>query len=259
MQLSALIPVVVAVFIFMNVFFILSLITKRTHIVDVAWGLGFIVITLLTLSLYGVRSQASLLISTLVLVWGVRLASHLAMRNRGKNEDFRYAEWKKGWGKLWVIQSYLKVFILQGAVMILVALPIIFTNSAPVPTNPIPVFTRVGALMWLVGFYFEAIGDWQLMKFKSKPQNNGKVMDQGLWRYTRHPNYFGEAMMWWGIYVIALTNIAAWYTFIGPLFITFSLLKISGVTLLEKKYKGNPEYQAYQKKTSSFVPWWPQN
>ncbi len=137
--------------------------------------------------------------------------------------------------------------------MLLVSFPVIYTNSYSVGAHG--VFDRMGTLLWIVGFYFETVGDSQLMKFKSKSSNKGKIMTSGLWKYTRHPNYFGESAMWWGIYIITLSNLNAWWTIVGPLFITYSLLKVSGVTLLEKKYFGNKEYLQYQKNTSAFIPW----
>lgn len=237
------------------IFFALSLIFNRTHIADVAWGLGFIVITITTLILHRQGAAGQLLVSLLVILWGLRLTVHIYLRNKGKEEDFRYAQWKKDWGKNWKLQSYLRVFLLQGLLMILVSLPVIGVNTFG--TGPIPEFIRIGSLLWCIGFFFEAVGDWQLTQFKSNPRNKGKVLSTGLWKYTRHPNYFGEATMWWAVFLIATSNLFLFWTFIGPLFITFSLLKVSGVTLLEKKYKGNEEYQDYQRRTSAFLPWWP--
>lgn len=253
--LQTLLVLLGVIFVYTLLFFVLSLLFGKTHIADVAWGLGFIVVAITTLILHRQGAAGQLLVSILVFFWGARLTFYIYLRNRGKTEDFRYAKWKEEWGKQWKLQSYLRVFLLQGLLMILVALPVIGVNTFGV--GPIPELVRVGVLVWLVGFFFEVIGDWQLMDFKNDPKNHGKILDSGLWKYTRHPNYFGEASMWWGIYLIALSNLALWWTFIGPLFITFSLLKVSGVSLLEQKYKGNKEYQDYQKRTSAFIPWWP--
>ncbi len=256
MFLHSLLICSVVVFIFVSIYYLISLVTHKNSVADIAWGMGFPLIAYTCLVINGLGSPTQLLVSLLVLLWGVRLSTHIYSRNRGKGEDFRYAEWKKQWGKQWKLKSYLQVFLLQGILMLLVAFPVIFTNTYSAST--LSVFVRMGTLLWIIGFYFEALGDWQLMRFKNIPLNKGKVMKTGLWKYTRHPNYFGEACMWWGIYVITLSNLSGWWTFVGPLFITFSLLKVSGVTLLEKKYNGNREYQEYQKSTSSFIPWFPQ-
>ncbi len=255
MLLQTLLLSSIVVFALVTTGFILAVKLKNNGIADVLWGIGFIVITYTTLFVNGIYSIRQLVVTVLVLFWGVRLAAHIFMRNKGKKEDFRYAAWRAQWGKAWVIKSYLYVFLLQGFFMLLVALPVLFTNTYPGPT--IGLLDRIGVVMWLIGFYFEAVGDWQLMQFKKKASNKGQIMNKGLWKYTRHPNYFGESLMWWGIYVIALSNMSAWWTFIGPLFITFSLLKVSGVTMLERKYKGDKAYREYQKTTSAFFPWFP--
>lgn len=245
------------VFIFVTSFFFLALSLKNNSVADIAWGLGFPLIAYVTLFANGMSSPRQLLITLLVLLWGIRLSSHIFLRNKGKKEDFRYMEWRKQWGEHWKIKSYLYVFLLQGFLMLLVAFPVIFTNTYDGPS--LGLFDRTGVLLWIIGFYFETVGDWQLMQFRRKTTNKGKVLQTGLWKYTRHPNYFGESLMWWGIYIITLSNLNAWWTLIGPLFITYSLLKVSGVTLLEKKYEGNKEYKEYQKNTSAFIPWFPRH
>lgn len=257
MFLSTIVFCALSVLLLITIFFILAIIFKNNSIADIAWGLGFIVIALVSLGVNGLHSPRQIIITLLVLLWGTRLALHIFLRNKGKEEDFRYKKWRQDWGKLWIVKSYLYVFLLQGALMLLVSLPVSATNAFIPSTPELTVLDQIGVCIWLIGFYFEAVGDIQLMQFKRNKNNMGKILKTGLWRYTRHPNYFGEAMMWWGIYGIALSNPNLWWTFIGPLFITFSLLKVSGVSLLEKKYKGNKEYREYQKNTSSFIPWFP--
>jgi steroid 5-alpha reductase family enzyme len=246
----------VAVFIYMNAMFILALRLKDNSIVDIGWGLGFIIIACVGLLLHG-QGTIQWLTFALVVLWGVRLASYIFIRNTGKGEDFRYAAWRKEWGSSVFWRSYLQVFMLQGMFMLVIASPlhVVFgTEGGQLGWN-----VGVGVLLWCVGFYFEAVGDSQMMEFKRNPANQGKIMRTGLWRYTRHPNYFGEAVLWWGIGLMAASGTAWYVAFIGPAVITFLLLRVSGVTMLEKKYDGNPKYAEYVRQTSTFVPWPPKH
>jgi steroid 5-alpha reductase family enzyme len=244
-----------AVFFYMTTVFAIALLRKDNSIVDIAWGAGFIMVALLTFFLAGGFEARHVLISGLVLVWGIRLALHIYFRNRGRGEDFRYAKWRREWGKWVVPRSFFQIFMLQGVFLILIALPIILVNgSSEAGLMPLD---AAGAVLWLVGFFFEAVGDSQLSRFKKNPENRGKIMMGGLWKYTRHPNYFGEAAMWWGIFLIALSVRNGWAAVISPLTITFLLLKVSGVAMLEKKYAGNSEFAGYARRTSAFLPWFP--
>jgi len=244
----------VAVFIFMNAMFMLAFRLKDNSIVDIGWGLGFIIIACVGLLRHG-QGMLHVLTFSLVALWGVRLASYIFIRNRGKGEDFRYAAWRREWGSSVVWRSYLQVFMLQGMFMLVIASPlhVLFsTDGVQLGWN-----VWVGVLLWCIGFYFEAVGDAQMMAFKRDPSNKGKIMRTGLWRYTRHPNYFGEAVLWWGIGLVAASG-PLWYAaLVGPAVLTFLLLRVSGVTMLEKKYDGNPKYADYVRQTSTFVPWWP--
>ncbi len=246
---------VASVFVYMNLMFGLAMLLKRNDIVDVAWGVGFIVISVMLLLLVPDYHWRRLLVSGLVALWGMRLAIYLYLRNKGKQEDFRYAKWRRDWGKQWVIRSYLQVFILQGFFMLLIAYPLFMFGG--LGKHGIGIADVAGLLLWVLGFIFETVGDYQMIVFKQKPTNKGKVMNFGLWKYTRHPNYFGESVMWWGIFLIALSGDWGWIAVLSPVVITTLLLKVSGVPLLEKKYTDNPEYQAYIKRTSSFIPWFP--
>ena len=223
----------------MTIWYGLSIVKKRNDIADTAWGLGFILVTIYNLLF---NPSFKLLISLiLVSIWGLRLAIHIYNRNKNKKEDYRYKQWKNN--------AYLKVFITQGFFMWLICWPIIFSQQNLNWLNILGIF------IWIVGFYFEATADKQLKEFINNPNNKGKIMQSGLWANSRHPNYFGEVTMWWGIWLINLNP--NWWTIIGPLTITFLILKVSGVPLLEKKYEGNPEFEKYKKKVSVFIPWWP--
>jgi len=244
-----------AVFLYMTIVFLFALRKKNNSIVDIAWGLGFIGVAVLTFFLKEGWTMRHVLLSGLVLIWGMRLAIHIAIRNRGRGEDFRYAKWRKEWGRWFVLRSYFQVFMLQGVLLFFISLPIVFVNFSGGPDLSLLDFLGVG--VWGVGFIFEAVGDYQLKLFKKKPENKGKIITTGLWKYTRHPNYFGEAAMWWGLFLISLSVENGWTTIISPLLITFLLLRVSGVAMLEKKYAGNAEFEAYAKRTNAFFPWFP--
>jgi steroid 5-alpha reductase family enzyme len=238
------------VFAYMTCWFIISLIKKRNDVADIAWGLGFIMVAWISFFLSG-YSFTALIVNILITIWGSRLALHIYFRNKNKPEDTRYMEWRKTW-KNFYIRSFLQVFMLQGLFLYLISLPVIFINHL-VSTN-FGIIEFVGLLVWGVGFYFESTGDRQLKEFISNPQNKGKLMDKGLWRYSRHPNYFGEVTQWWGIFIIALSIPNSIFTIIGPLTITTLILFVSGVPLLEKKYEGRPDFEEYKKRTSIFIP-----
>ena len=236
----------------MSVWFVVSLIIKRNDVADVAWGLGFVVASIAGIFQTQNRSSAAILVTVLVLIWGLRLSWHIGSRNIKKSEDYRYKAWRDSWGKWFIVRSYLQIFIFQGLLILTVVTPvlIIATYSAG-RLEPLAI---IGTLLWIFGFLFEAIGDKQLQKFLSDPQNKGKVMDRGLWQYTRHPNYFGELTQWWAIGIIALTCSYGWLGLLGPAVITILIVKVSGVPLLEAKYATKPEYQAYKQRTSMLIP-----
>lgn len=245
----------ICVFLYMSSIFMLAWIKKDNSIVDIAWGIGFILVAILTFILQTVFVNRHVLITALILIWGTRLAAHIAIRNRGRGEDFRYSQWRKDWGKWFLIRSFFQIYMLQGFLLLITAYPVMLINHSR--ETGIVFLDILGLIIWLVGFFFEAIGDYQLLTFKRKAENKGKIMTQGLWRYTRHPNYFGETVMWWGIFLIGLSLKSGWTAIVSPLLITFLLLKVSGVTMLEKKYVGNKEFEEYAKRTSAFFPWFP--
>lgn len=232
---------------------IVSVIVKNASIVDIVWGLGFVIVSwVLVLSIDGDRGRQFVL-AILVSIWGLRLAGYLFKRNHGKGEDWRYVAMRKQWGSKFPFVSLVTVFGLQGVIMWLVSLPVQIGNGDDSPgVGPVAV---MGIMVWLVGIAFEAVGDAQLARFKANPDNTGKVMDQGLWSLTRHPNYFGDSMVWWGIAIVAAEAGVGAFGFIGASVMTFLLVRVSGVALLEKSLrKRKPEYEDYVRRTSSFFP-----
>lgn len=246
---------VVILFVYMSLWFVVSLIKKRNDVADVAWGLGFVLMTWASFLLSDDLGVRGLLVSILVSVWGIRLAWHIHSRNKGKAEDYRYLEWRKTWGKWFYLRSYFQVYLLQGTFLFLIVLPILLTNKSV--GAGLGLLDALGVLVWLIGFYFEVVGDAQLARFIKNPQNKGHLMRSGLWAYTRHPNYFGEVMQWWGLWLIALSVPYGWFGIVGPLTITFLILKVSGVPMLEKKMAENPEFKEYKRTVSVFIPMLP--
>ncbi len=236
----------------MSLWFILSILKKRNDIADVAWGLGFILMTWVSFFLSDESGLRGIIVGLLVSIWGLRLAWHIYFRNKGKTEDYRYLAWRKEWGKWFYFRSYFQVYILQGLFLFLIILPVLIINKNI--GHAIGILGVVGILIWLVGFLFESIGDAQLSRFIKNPENKGKLMQSGLWSYTRHPNYFGEVLGWWGIWLISLSVPYGWLSIIGPITITFLILKVSGIPLLEKKMEENPDFAEYKKRVSVFIP-----
>ncbi|MDO3379786.1 DUF1295 domain-containing protein [Geoalkalibacter halelectricus] len=242
--------------IFMSAVFVLAMRLKNNSIVDIAYGLAFVLVGWITFAVYGDAHPRQLLILALVTLWGLRLAGHIFLRKQGEQgEDFRYRQWRQEWGKTIVWRSFLQIFMLQGAVVFVVALPILLIMQQPGPA--LGLLDVLGVLIWLIGFAFEAIGDWQLLRFKRNSARRGHIIQQGLWRYTRHPNYFGEATLWWGMLLIALTAPWGAIAILSPLLINFLLLKVSGIPMLEAKYRNHPEFEAYKQRTNGFFPWFP--
>lgn len=240
---------------------LLSIPLRNVSIIDIGWGIGFVLVAWIV--------SWNDLLMLMVTAWGIRLAYYLAVRNLGKPEDYRYAAMRQKHGPSFVWSSLFRVFALQGVIMWIVALPIIARATGVSGGRPHVVATRsdwiflgvtiaTGLLLWVVGMIFEAVSDWQLWEFKSKSWNKGKVMDSGLWKYTRHPNYFGEFLIWWGHWLVSLAMTdptKTWWTIISPALMTFLLLKVSGVALLEKAMKKrSPEYESYIQRTSPFFP-----
>ncbi len=234
-----------------------SLRNDNVTLVDSLWGLGFAMIAWVALWLSEGFAGRAWLITALVTAWAFRLSIYLTVRNWGKGEDPRYAAWRSKAGKAFRLQSLLKVFLLQALFMWVISLAMQTGQVSPAPARW-TIFDTVGLAIWLTGFIFETVGDAQLKHFKADPANRGKVMDRGLWRYTRHPNYFGEMLVWWGIYTITLAVPHGWWTIISPLAITIVLLKMTGIPLTEQTIiEKRPEYKTYIRRTSALIPWFP--
>ena len=231
--------------------YILALIKKRNDIADIAWGFTFILLSWSSFYLSNFNLY-SLLVNLLITIWGARLSFHIYLRNKNKDEDFRYKKWREEW-KYFYLRTFLQVFLLQGLLAFLVVSPAIFLNinNQNITFN----YLILGIIIWITGFIFESVSDLQLKKFISKEENKGKIMQTGLWKYSRHPNYFGEVLMWWGIFIITLYDISNIYLIFSPLLITYLIVYVSGIPMLEKKYENNVEYENYKKITSKFIPW----
>lgn len=245
----------IVIMIMMTLLWIVSIIIKNVSIVDLFWGFGFVVAS----TVYFLNSPGNetrkIIVLALSAIWGLRLSSYLAWRNIGKGEDYRYQQFRKDYGekRYWWI-SFFQTFLLQGVLMWLISAPLLAAQYYGAEKE-IEIIDLLALLIWFIGFLFEAGGDFQLATFKSNPSNKGKVLNTGFWKYTRHPNYFGDSAVWWGF---GLFSIAAgsWLAVLGSVLMTLLIIKVSGVALLEKSLKNNkPEYQEYIRKTSAFIPW----
>lgn len=238
----------------LSLLWLVSLRMRDSSIVDIFWGLGFVVVAWLGFVWAPGAPPRKLLVAALVTVWGVRLAAYLAWRNlgSGKGEDPRYQAMRRRHGDRWPLRSLFIVFWLQGALIWIVSLPLQAAQGATGPAE-LGGLDFAGAGVAVLGILFESVGDWQLAAFKRRPESRGKVMAEGLWRYTRHPNYFGDFLVWWGFFLIA-ASVGAYWTALGPALMSVLLLRVSGVTLLEKSLSKRPGYDEYIRRTSSFFP-----
>lgn len=232
--------------------FLVALLRRRYDVADVAWGLGFIVASVTAMAATGTATARSVLIVVLVNAWGVRLAVHIGIRNAGKGEDPRYRKWREEWGEHAALRAFLQIFLLQQYLVLAVLAPVTYVIVRG--GGPFTVLDAVGLCIWGAGFVFEALGDYQLLRFKRDPANKGRIMTSGLWKYSRHPNYFGEVTLWWGVFLIALSVPGAWMTGIGPATITVLILGVSGIPMLEARYEGNAAFAEYRRRTSAFFP-----
>jgi steroid 5-alpha reductase family enzyme len=241
---------------------LLSVRLRDASIVDIFWGPAFAIAAWLALLAgpgAGGATRGGWLLTGLVTVWALRLGAYLAWRNIGAGEDYRYRAMRKRWGDRFPLISLGMVFGLQGGLVVLVSMPLTSALAAP-QADANAWLLWPGVALWTVGLFFEAVGDLQLARFKAEPANAGKVMDRGLWRYTRHPNYFGDFCVWWGLFAVACGVGAPWWTVVGPLVMSWLLLKVSGVALLEGALKKRrPGYEAYVARTSAFFPWPPRS
>lgn len=235
----------------MTLTWLVSLARSDASVVDISWGLGFFLIGWAIYLRLAEGQLWSTILLAMVTVWGLRLSIHIARRNLGHGEDYRYKKIREKSPQTFGRDSLFKVFYFQGLLMTVVSLPLQWGISRPPIAGVLPI---LGLALYLVGLFFESVGDWQLAKFKADPANKDRVMDQGLWRYTRHPNYFGDFCVWWGIYLVALAA-GHWWTIVGPLVMTGLLMKYSGAGLLEKTIgRRRPGYDEYVARTNGFFP-----
>lgn len=240
----------VASFIYISLWFLLALRAKRIDVIDSAWGLGFVYVALMSLIMQPSAGAVQLVTAIFVTMWGFRLFTHITARNIRKSEDSRYAAYRSKWGSSFKRKAYTNIYLVQGLLVVLVSTPIIAIMNVPEATfNPVVI---TGFIVWAAGLLFEVVADRQLQQFLEH-RKQGQIMRSGLWKYSRHPNYFGEITCWWGAGVVAL-GVGAWWGFFGAIVITYLIVKVSGLPPLEKHYANNAEYQRYKKKTSALVP-----
>ena len=240
----------IIVFVYFLLFFIVATIIKNNSIVDIGWGLGFVVVSWILFFINYDLTITKILVNIMVSLWGLRLFYYILQRNIFEKEDFRYANWRKSWGKWVVPRAFLQVFMLQGLLQFLIGSVLFYININTISFHYI---SLLGVLIWILGYYFEVIGDKELKEHIKNPQMKGKLLKTGLWRLTRHPNYFGEATMWWGIFLFGFINGVPWYFVVSPLIIT-AVLRFISTPLLEEKMKNYDEWEEYAQETNMLLP-----
>lgn len=245
------------VFILVTLLWLISILIQNVSIIDLFWGVGFVIVNAFYFYNSGDFFTRKILVLVLVSLWGLRLSIYLSWRNIGKGEDYRYKEFRKNYGaeRYWWF-SYFQVFLLQGGLIMFVSLPLLAIHSRTF-SEGLNWLDYLGVIIFIIGFVFEAGGDFQLAKFKNDPNNKGKVLNTGFWKYTRHPNYFGDSAVWWSLGIFSIASGSYWPA-IGSVAMTLIIIKVSGVVLLEKSLNNTkPKYREYIEKTSSFLPWIP--
>jgi steroid 5-alpha reductase family enzyme len=250
---TVLLTAALAIVVLMICTWIASIVVKNASIVDIIWGFGFVVVAwVVRLTVDDGNETRGWLLVAMTSLWGLRLTAYLFLRNHGKGEDFRYRAMRRKHGSAFAIKSLYTVFAFQGLMMWIVSLPVQAGQADRTPD--LGWLAWIGCAVWLIGLFFEAVGDAQLAAFKRDPGSQGVVMDRGLWRYTRHPNYFGDACVWWGIGMVGAET-GHWWVLVGPVLMTVLLRRVSGVTLLEKSLvKRRTGYDEYVARTSPFLP-----
>ncbi len=250
----------ITAFAYFNILFFVALILKDNSILDIAWGPSFIVTSWVMLAVNAAAGPEGTaigarqyLVAGLVTVWGLRLGMRIFRRNRGRGEDPRYVKFREEWGKYFALRSYFQLFLFQGVILMLNIAPVLLIMAGI--RGGLAWSDWLGLAVWVFGFVFESLGDHQLDAFLKVPENRGTIIDRGLWRYTRHPNYFGESTMWWGIFVIAVNQAWGWVGVIGPAVITGMLLFVSGIPMTERLMEKTPGWEEYKRRTSAFIPW----
>jgi steroid 5-alpha reductase family enzyme len=270
MILPGLVLTLIVIFIHFTIYFFRAVKQNNFGIIDIGWGQGFVFVVWLLMIyrvfILGANANAiGYLTLILTSIWGLRLSSHIGQRNHGKPEDKRYVAMRAKIKPPYVLlKSYVNIFLLQALFMLIIALVLVFNvmSGFANPVNPVMLIPiMLGVVVWLGGYFFQSVGDRQLAIFVANPDNKGKLMTQGLWAYTRHPNYFGEVLMWWGIAILGFANgfgvAIALIGLISPLVVTWLLRYVSGVPLLEKHMKTKPGFSDYEKTTNIFFPWFP--
>jgi steroid 5-alpha reductase family enzyme len=240
----------------MSVWFAVAKAFKKISVVDVAWGGGFVLIAWLVAT--NNPSARSLLIAVLITIWGIRIVNHLGRRVfKSKGDDERYVELSKKWGHNKWMRAYFSIFMLQGLLALAICLPVLIATNEQ--NENLGILSVLGSAIWAFGFLIEAHADKQLRQFVGDPANKGKVMDQGLWKLSRHPNYFGELTQWWGIAIIALQVQYGWVGLFGPLVLSILIIFVSGIPPIERKKKSDPAYADYMRRTSPLILWPPKS
>jgi steroid 5-alpha reductase family enzyme len=242
--------IIISVLIFVHIFFLIALIRKNFAVIDIGWGLGIILVSLVAY-LHQTPSFRNALLLLMVSIWGLRLALYIFSRSRGKGEDPRYTKFREAWRPHSNLQAYLKVFIFQGFLMMIVSLPV--SSGMASGFKEISFINWIGVFIWIVGFSLEVWSDQYLNDWKADPSNKGKICTTGPWRFCRFPNYFGEVLLWYGIYLASFSLQNSW-SIIGVFAINFLILKVTGVPLLEEKYLKREDYREYSTRVPKFIP-----
>ncbi|MCB0621071.1 MAG: DUF1295 domain-containing protein [Saprospiraceae bacterium] len=242
---------------YMLLWWVIAMVVKDNGLADVAWGLGFVLIA--WWEVFRVASDLVFVLAILVSCWGLRLSAYIALRNRRKGkEDWRYAAWREQWGKQAWWRSLAQVFLLQGLLLWLISAPLLVAAWCPACPLETGWWTFpavwIGFLLWLWGWIWESVADWQLYRFKSRSGVQGRIYTGGLWKYSRHPNYFGELLCWWGIWICSLPAGGWWVSLLSPLLISWLLLRVSGVPMLESRYETDETYRRYRQSTPAVFP-----
>ena len=243
--------VLVLLFVYATGWFVFSVYEKRNDVADIAWGLGFCAVCVYLFSTQP-HQIISIVLYVLVTAWGLRLSLHIYLRSRNKPEDFRYQQWREAWGKTFYWRSYLQVYLLQAFFLFVICSPVVLASVSS--ATDWSWFTSIGIGIWSLGFFFQTVADYQLSVFVRQRKDKSEIIQSGLWKYSRHPNYFGEILMWWGIFIIILPLKYGVFFIISPLTLSVLLIFVSGVPMLEKKYEGNAAFQAYKKRTPALLP-----
>lgn len=248
-----LIRISLGLLVFFHLFYFWALIKKDYSVIDIAWGLGFVLVGFLAYQLNPTPQWRTYLVLSALALWGLRLGVYLLIRNlKKKGEDFRYTKMRQQWGERANTHAYFKIFMAQPILLFFISFPVCITLARS--TVPLNFIDLIGFSVFLLGFVIESLADAQMMAFKANPQNKGKLIRTGLWKGSRHPNYFGEMLVWWGLGVVSLNSVLPAISFVGALMITYLLIKVTGVPLLEEKYKDRADFEDYIKSTNAFLP-----